>query len=69
MLTFELLVIHGCEAVAWRLWWLLPLACLSSLLEVFGWIARFYSSLAPADLNAYIVQYVVLAFLFVADVD
>ncbi|KAI5120896.1 hypothetical protein M0805_002996 [Coniferiporia weirii] len=51
-------VIHGCEAVAYKLWWFLALACLSSVMEVFGWLGRLLSSFAPADLTAYTIQIV-----------
>ncbi|KAH8116126.1 RTA1 like protein-domain-containing protein [Phellopilus nigrolimitatus] len=49
-------IIHGCEAVAFRLWWFLPLACLAALAEVFGWLGRLWSSFAPASLTPYTIQ-------------
>ncbi|THH08175.1 hypothetical protein EW145_g2886 [Phellinidium pouzarii] len=51
-------VIHGCEAVAYKLWWFLGLATLACVMEVFGWVGRLLSSFAPADLTAYTIQIV-----------
>lgn len=49
-------LIHGCEAVHWKLWWFLGLACTSAGLEVIGWLGRLWSSFAPAHLMPYIIQ-------------
>ncbi|KAL5514335.1 hypothetical protein ACEPAG_2423 [Sanghuangporus baumii] len=49
-------VIHGCQAVAWKLWWFLAMPCLCCVLEVAGWLARFWSSFVPADLLPYTIQ-------------
>ncbi|OCB89125.1 RTA1-domain-containing protein [Sanghuangporus baumii] len=49
-------VIHGCQAVAWKLWWFLAMPCLCCVLEVAGWLGRFWSSFAPADLLPYTIQ-------------
>ena len=49
-------VIHGCQAVAWKLWLFLAMPCLCCILEVAGWLGRFWSSFAPADLTPYTIQ-------------
>ena len=54
------LVIHGCEAVAFKMFSFLGLPTLACVMEVFGWLGRFVSSFAPASLNAYTVQCVYL---------
>ncbi|EJD05484.1 RTA1-domain-containing protein [Fomitiporia mediterranea MF3/22] len=49
-------VIHGCEAVAFKMWLFLALPTLAGVLEVVGWLGRFWSSFAPADLLPYSIQ-------------
>ncbi|TFK53021.1 RTA1-domain-containing protein [Heliocybe sulcata] len=49
-------VIHLGEAIAYRMWWLLPTAVLACIAEVIGWVARTISSGNPYSLNPYLIQ-------------
>ncbi|KIY45633.1 hypothetical protein FISHEDRAFT_49090 [Fistulina hepatica ATCC 64428] len=37
-------LLHIAESICFRVWWLLPTAALSCMMEVLGWIARLWSS-------------------------
>ncbi|KZS96024.1 RTA1-domain-containing protein [Sistotremastrum niveocremeum HHB9708] len=49
-------VLHILEAIFFKVWWLLPTACLAALGEVIGWSGRFWSSKNPSNHNAFLMQ-------------
>ncbi|KAJ7615912.1 RTA1-like protein [Roridomyces roridus] len=49
-------VIHLGQAIRYRLWWLLPTACLCGALEIVGWIGRAWSSRSPLKFPPYEMQ-------------
>ncbi|KAG0700331.1 RTA1 like protein-domain-containing protein [Suillus ampliporus] len=51
-------VLHMSQAVKYRLWWMIPTATFSGVLEVFGWSARLWSSQSPELLTPYEMQLV-----------
>ncbi|KAF8990477.1 RTA1-domain-containing protein [Cyathus striatus] len=38
-------VVHTVQAIRYRLWWMLPTACLCGIAEIIGWSARLWSSI------------------------
>lgn len=53
-----LLVGHFCQAVYFRLWWLLPTAVAAGILELIGWGAREWASKISNEpnFNPYLIQ-------------
>lgn len=51
-------VLHAAQAAYFRMWWLLPTACLCGVGELVGWTGRLWSSFSPANGNPYLMQYV-----------
>ncbi|KAF7300317.1 hypothetical protein HMN09_00915000 [Mycena chlorophos] len=51
-------VLHVGQAVRYRLWWLLPTACVAGLLEVLGWAARLWNAQNPFQFQEYEMQLV-----------
>ncbi|KAJ7615566.1 RTA1-domain-containing protein [Roridomyces roridus] len=49
-------VFHLGQSIRHRVWWLLPTAVLSGILEVIGWAARLWSSFSPTKLLAFEIQ-------------
>ncbi|KAJ7064293.1 RTA1-domain-containing protein [Mycena amicta] len=47
---------HVGQAVWYRMWWLLPTACLCGFGELIGWSGRFWSSISPHEANPYMMQ-------------
>ncbi|KAJ7111645.1 RTA1 like protein-domain-containing protein [Mycena crocata] len=48
--------IHVGQATYYRLWWLIPSACLAGVLEIVGWSARLWSSISPLLFQSYEMQ-------------
>ncbi|KIP07455.1 hypothetical protein PHLGIDRAFT_30017 [Phlebiopsis gigantea 11061_1 CR5-6] len=44
------------SAIRFRLWWLLPTACLAGIGEIVGWAGRLWSSLNYMNSNAFLAQ-------------
>ncbi|KIM37554.1 hypothetical protein M413DRAFT_448364 [Hebeloma cylindrosporum] len=40
-------LLHVGQATRYRMWWLLPTACLCGLIEILGWSGRLWSSFSP----------------------
>jgi hypothetical protein len=53
-------VLHLGQAIRYRVWWLLPTAFFSGILEIVGWSARLWSSFRPRLLLPFEIQYVLL---------
>ncbi|KAJ7093416.1 RTA1 like protein-domain-containing protein [Mycena belliarum] len=51
-------VLHLGQAINYRVWWLLPTAFVSGLLEILGWSARLWSSYNPELLLPFEIQVV-----------
>ncbi|KAJ7754216.1 RTA1 like protein-domain-containing protein [Mycena maculata] len=49
-------VLHLAQAIRYRVWWLLPTAFVSGILEVVGWSARLWSSFSPDKLLPFEIQ-------------
>ncbi|KAF8217435.1 RTA1 like protein-domain-containing protein [Mycena galopus ATCC 62051] len=49
-------VLHLGQATRYRLWWLIPTAVVSGLLEILGWSARLWSSFNPTLLLPFEIQ-------------
>ncbi|KAJ6517097.1 RTA1 like protein-domain-containing protein [Mycena vulgaris] len=49
-------VLHLGQAIRYRVWWLLPTAFVSGLLEILGWSARLWSSFSPTKLLPFEIQ-------------
>jgi len=49
-------ILHLLQTFKYRLWWLLPTACLCGIAEVIGWSARLWSSQNPTLLIPYEIQ-------------
>ncbi|KAJ7082297.1 RTA1-like protein [Mycena epipterygia] len=49
-------LLHAGQAVYFRMWWLLPTACLCGVGELVGWYGRLWSSFSPDNGNAYLMQ-------------
>ncbi|KAJ7446555.1 RTA1 like protein-domain-containing protein [Mycena latifolia] len=49
-------VLHIAQAIRYRVWWLLPTAVVSGLLEILGWSARLWSSFSPLKLLPFEIQ-------------
>ncbi|KAI0078295.1 RTA1-domain-containing protein [Panus rudis PR-1116 ss-1] len=49
-------VIHLTQALYYRLWWLIPTACLATVAELIGWSARLWSSKNPPLVTPYLMQ-------------
>ncbi|KAJ6450374.1 RTA1 like protein-domain-containing protein [Mycena sanguinolenta] len=49
-------VLHLGQAIRYRIWWLLPTAFVSGLLEILGWSARLWSSFNPTLLLPFEIQ-------------
>lgn len=55
--SFNLLkVAHLKQSIYFRIWWLLPTACLCGVLEVAAWSARLSSSFHPFSRGPYEIQ-------------
>ncbi|KAJ7464071.1 RTA1 like protein-domain-containing protein [Mycena latifolia] len=50
--------LHLGQAAYYRLWWLIPSACLAGLLEITGWAARLWSSISPRIFKSFEMQIV-----------
>ncbi|KAJ7148044.1 RTA1 like protein-domain-containing protein [Mycena crocata] len=48
--------LHLVQAIRYRIWWLLPTAFVSGILEVIGWGARLWSSFTPTKLLPFEIQ-------------
>ncbi|KAJ7912096.1 RTA1 like protein-domain-containing protein [Mycena leptocephala] len=51
-------ILHLGQAIRYRVWWLLPTAFVSGLLEILGWSARLLSSFSPNKLLPFEIQVV-----------
>ncbi|KAJ7748291.1 RTA1 like protein-domain-containing protein [Mycena maculata] len=49
-------LVQAGQATYYRLWWLLPTACLAGMLEIAGWSARLWSAIAPLNFHPYEMQ-------------
>ncbi|KAJ7719311.1 RTA1 like protein-domain-containing protein [Mycena metata] len=49
-------VTHLVQAIRYRIWWLLPTAFVSGILEIIGWSARLWSSFSPDALLPFEIQ-------------
>ncbi|KAJ7677166.1 RTA1-like protein [Mycena rosella] len=49
-------VLHFGQAIRYRVWWLLPTAFVSGLLEILGWSTRLWSSFSPLKLLPFEIQ-------------
>ncbi|KAJ7493860.1 RTA1-like protein [Mycena latifolia] len=49
-------IMHIGQATYYRMWWLLPTACLCGLGELVGWSGRLWSSFSPSFSNPYMMQ-------------
>ncbi|KAF7348771.1 RTA1-like protein [Mycena venus] len=49
-------VLHLAQSIRYRIWWLLPTAFFSGLLEILGWSARLWSSFNPTLLLPFEIQ-------------
>ncbi|KAJ6610661.1 RTA1 like protein-domain-containing protein [Mycena sp. CBHHK59/15] len=49
-------VLHIAQAIRYRVWWLLPTAVVSGILEIIGWSARLWSSFRPLLLLPFEIQ-------------
>ncbi|KAJ7488349.1 RTA1-domain-containing protein [Mycena latifolia] len=47
---------HLGQAIHYRMWWLLPTACLCGIGELAGWGGRFWSSFEPTNKTPYMIQ-------------
>ncbi|KAJ6552992.1 RTA1-like protein [Mycena capillaripes] len=50
--------LHVGQATYYRMWWLLPTACLCGLGELVGWSGRLWSSFSPSFYNPFMMQIV-----------
>ncbi|KAJ7064367.1 RTA1-like protein, partial [Mycena amicta] len=51
---------HCIQAIHYRMWWLLPTACLCGIGELIGWSGRLWSSFSPDLHKAFLMQVVSL---------
>ncbi|KAJ7685842.1 RTA1 like protein-domain-containing protein [Mycena rosella] len=49
-------LLHAAQAAYFRMWWLLPTACLCGVGELVGWSGRLWSSFSPRAGNPYMMQ-------------
>ncbi|KAL0961346.1 hypothetical protein HGRIS_006302 [Hohenbuehelia grisea] len=49
-------LLHTGQAIAHRIWWLLPTVCLGAVVEVLGWSGRLWSSFSPTLSNPFMIQ-------------
>ncbi|KAJ7674083.1 RTA1-domain-containing protein [Mycena polygramma] len=49
-------LMHAAQATYYRMWWLLPTACLCGVGELLGWSGRLWSSFNPALDDPYMMQ-------------
>ncbi|KAJ7904195.1 RTA1-like protein [Mycena leptocephala] len=49
-------IVHIGQATYYRMWWLLPTACLCGVLELVGWSGRLWSSFSPSFSNPFMMQ-------------
>ncbi|KAF8895227.1 RTA1-like protein [Infundibulicybe gibba] len=49
-------VMHAMQSFSYRMWWMLPTACLCGVLEILGWSARLWSSFTPTAHEAFEIQ-------------
>ncbi|KAF8202068.1 RTA1 like protein-domain-containing protein [Mycena galopus ATCC 62051] len=49
-------ILHVGQTTYYRMWWLLPTACLCGLGELVGWSGRLWSSFSPSFSNPYMMQ-------------
>ncbi|KAJ7155053.1 RTA1 like protein-domain-containing protein [Mycena filopes] len=49
-------IAHLAQAIRYRIWWLLPTAFVSGILEIIGWSARLWSSFSPDRLLPFEIQ-------------
>ncbi|KAJ7841200.1 RTA1-domain-containing protein [Mycena olivaceomarginata] len=49
-------ILHIGQATYYRMWWLLPTACLCGLGELVGWSGRLWSSFSPSFSDPYMMQ-------------
>ncbi|KAJ7096974.1 RTA1 like protein [Mycena crocata] len=49
-------LLHTAQAVYFRMWWLLPTACLCGVGELIGWSGRLWSSISPRAADPYMMQ-------------
>ncbi|KAJ6528733.1 RTA1 like protein [Mycena vulgaris] len=51
-------LLHLGQATYYRLWWLIPSACLAGILEIVGWSGRLWSSISPRIFESFEIQIV-----------
>ncbi|KAH7925180.1 RTA1-domain-containing protein [Leucogyrophana mollusca] len=51
-------LLHFCQSIKYRLWWLFPTAVFAGVMEILGWSARLWSSKSPHLLIPYEIQLV-----------
>ncbi|KAJ6579162.1 RTA1-like protein [Mycena vulgaris] len=49
-------LLHAAQAAYFRMWWLLPTACLCGIGELIGWSGRLWSSISPTLADPYMMQ-------------
>ncbi|KAJ7747832.1 RTA1-domain-containing protein, partial [Mycena metata] len=49
-------ILHIGQATYYRMWWLLPTACLCGIGELVGWSGRLWSSFSPSFSNPFMMQ-------------
>ncbi|KAJ7075210.1 RTA1-like protein [Mycena belliarum] len=49
-------ILHLGQAIRYRMWWLLPTACLCGVGELVGWGGRLWSSYSPTEKTPYMMQ-------------
>ncbi|KAJ7686269.1 RTA1 like protein-domain-containing protein [Mycena rosella] len=51
-------LLHLGQATYYRLWWLIPTACLAGVLEIVGWAGRLWSAISPHLFKSFEMQIV-----------
>ncbi|KAJ3482333.1 hypothetical protein NLI96_g7048 [Meripilus lineatus] len=49
-------LIHFGQAFRFRMWWLIPTACIAGITEVIGWSGRLWSSKNPTNITPFMIQ-------------
>ncbi|KAF7321537.1 RTA1-like protein [Mycena kentingensis (nom. inval.)] len=49
-------IAHFAQAVHFRMWWLIPTACLCGIGEIIGWSGRYWSSQNPTASDPFMIQ-------------
>lgn len=49
-------LIHFTQAIYFRMWWLIPTACIAGITEIIGWSGRLWSSNDPFNITPFLIQ-------------